>query len=177
MQYCRTRQTPALRDCRSGFTLAELVVVLSILAVMSLSVSPIFHSALRDTRAEHGVSDFAAALKYAQSRSISDAVEYRVYLNAETRVYWVVRAAGPDAYPPAFERMPDRYRDDISLPRGLTLDRVVMRREASTDFYYVSFFPTGATDVAEVELGTASEGGTVFLIRVTGSGVKIGERS
>ena len=174
MHYGHNPQRAYAQDRRSGFTLAELIVVLSILAVMALSVSPIFRGALRDARAEHAVSDFVAVLNYAPSRAITDSVEYRVYVDAEARTYRLLRAAGPATYPPAFERMPGRYQDDVALPPSLHIGKIRMRREVSTKDYYVAFFPNGATDIAEIEFSTDADDSASYTVSVTGVGVQTG---
>ena len=64
-----------------GFSLIELIVVLTILSLMLGVVVPIYHGSLSRTRSAGATRDFLATMKYAQERAVTDATEHRLYLD------------------------------------------------------------------------------------------------
>ena len=72
----------------AGFTLLELMVVMTLLVIMSMTVTPVFRGSLSGVRADHAMRDLFAAMKNAQAAAITEAVEYRVYFAPEENSYW-----------------------------------------------------------------------------------------
>ncbi len=144
-------EKPAPRSVRGGFTLLELIVVLTILAAMTAAVMPVYQSTFRSTKTEDAIQDFYATLQYAESISISEAAEYRVYLNTEENAYWVAKFVGRDEEGPMYELVDDAYRQLTYLPAGLSFKKPKAAEDEKLDeTYYISFHPSGACDYATV---------------------------
>lgn len=149
-----TMETPTKNHSdRQGFTLMELIVVLSILTAMSLSVMPAFKGALDNIKKEGAIDDLVAAMQLAQSNAINQGVIHRVYLNKEESTYWTAHFTqlpnGDYGYVPN----DDNYGKPKSLPPELSFRKITARRDKSRDkAYYVAFYPTGARDEAKVSI-------------------------
>ena len=73
---------PTYRSTRAeGFSLLELVVVLTLLMVMTMMVMPVFKGALSDAEVEQSMRDMHAMIKSARSLAMSEGNEYRIYLH------------------------------------------------------------------------------------------------
>ena len=156
-----------------GFTLAELVVVLSIIAVLSMMVSPVFRAAFRDIRTESAINDLVATLAHAQTRAVSDSTEFRVYLDTERGTYWTERQTNPGERPAQFERVSDRFGTEAEFPDTLALKKVSARRDAESKWYFIAFYPHGAADLATVELVRTEEGGERYIVSTRGGRVTV----
>lgn len=161
------------RACRDGFTLAELVVVLSIIAVLSMMVSPVFRIAFRDIRTESAVNDLVATLAHAQTRAVSDSTEFRVYLDPERGAYWTERQTNPGERPAQFERVSDRFSTGAEFPDTLAMKKVSARRDAESKWYFIAFYPHGAADIAKLELVRTGEGGERYTVSTRGGRVEV----
>lgn len=137
------------RKENAGVTLMELIVVISILAALTGMVLPVYHDAYNSTRIADGVADFYATLQYAESIAISEAVEYRVYVNPEENAYWVAHLVGIEQGEKIFEEVDDAYRRLTYLPRKLQFKKPKAYEDPEIDgAYYITFYPSGACDYA-----------------------------
>jgi prepilin-type N-terminal cleavage/methylation domain-containing protein len=69
------------RQSGGGFTLMELIIVLTIIVIMSAAVVPVFGPSMAKLQRDHAVRDFVATLRYAQERAVTDTREYRLALD------------------------------------------------------------------------------------------------
>lgn len=158
----------------AGFTLMELMVVMTLLAIMTAAVTPVFRGTLTGVRAEDEARDLVAMLEYAQARAITDAVEYRVYLAPTLNSYWLERATMRNGRAISFSVVNDTVVQRINLPENAQLAQPRARRQGKDALYYIAFYPNGMCD--EALLGISDlEDETVFLISTEGSQVRWNE--
>jgi type II secretion system protein H len=142
---------------RNGFTLLELIVVLTLLSIMLAAVVPVFSASATRSRHDQALRSLVATLRFAQERAIADGVEYRVYLDPDEDAYWVsrqVREEGTDE--PRFAAAEEPYAQRRYLPEGIDLRRPKARMDRKADVRYIAFYPHGACDYAEVHMRNAA---------------------
>ena len=159
---------------RSGFTLLELMVVMTLLAVLAAGVTPVFRGALSGVRAEDEARDLVAMLEYAQARAITDAVEYRVYVAPTLNSYWLERAEIRGGRAVNFTVVTDQVVKRTVLPPTAQLAEPRARREGKQLLYYVAFYPNGMCDEALLGISDLDDEST-FLISTEGSQIRWGE--
>ena len=153
-----------------GFTLLELIVVMLILAAMTGAVIPVLRGTLIETRAGSGVSDLVATMKYAQSRAVTDVREYRVYFSEEENGYWLMVEIGREEGATLFEDLDEREGEFRKLPHGLEYGRLKAAKDRELDAVFISFYPSGASDVASIEIiRTGGNYGGRYTISTSGS--------
>lgn len=157
----------------SGFTLIELVVVMTLLAIMAMTVTPVFRGSFSGAKADHAARDLYAGLKAAQERAVTEAVEYRVYFAPKTNEYWtghaqVGRSGTVEFQPVAILR--DRV---MRLPDDLVITDLDARPADQTGTSYLAFYPSGSCDVGGVTLTDADDRNRAYFIRTTGSRVEL----
>lgn len=169
--------TPPLRTYRSaGFTLMELMIVMTLLAIMTAAVTPVFRGTLTSVRAENEARDLVAMLEYAQARAITDAVEYRVYIAPTLNSYWLERAQMRNGRVTGFQTVTDQVVERTTLSTAAQLVEPRARRQGAEALYYVAFYPNGMSD--EALLGIFDlEDETTFLISTEGSQVRWAEEA
>jgi general secretion pathway protein H len=145
------------RQSGGGFTLMELIIVLTIIVIMSAAVVPVFGSSMAKLERDHAVRDFVATLRYAQERAVTDTREYRLALDPELNQYWLLRCAGIVERKKTFELIDERQGKAMFLPERLSMKNVKARKEREERYYYISFYPNGACDRAEVTLQHTDE--------------------
>ncbi len=158
-----------MRTSRAGFSLIELVIVLTLLAAMAMTVTPVFRGSLASARADHAARDLFAELVSAQERAVTHAVEYRVYFDTKENQYWV-------AFAPFIARNEyatiDSIQDEVvAVPDRLEIAKV-KGRSAGSGTYYIAFYPHGATDVGEIILADQADRRRVYRIETTGTHIE-----
>ena len=115
-----------------GFTLVELVIVMTLLAILSLMVTPVFRASFSGVRSDHAMRDLFAAMKSAQAGAITRAVEHRFYFAPEDNEYWIAREVVPEAGEPTFEALEGRAGEVVKLPQGLEMQKPSARRGSTS---------------------------------------------
>src|SRR6185436_3586966 len=137
---------------RRGFTLVELMIVMTLIAIMALAAMPVFRGTFSTTRADHAARDLFAEMKAAQQGAVTGAVEYRVYFDKKHNSYWSARPGvtkdGRRGYLPV--DVPGG--ESIRVPDRLKISDIKGRKAASGDAYYLAFYPSGACDAGKVTL-------------------------
>ncbi len=157
------------RRARQGFTLIELIVVMIIIATITASVMPVFQGSMSTTEANRAVRDLVSTMKYAQSRAVTDAVEFRVYIDVEKNGYWIMRLAKEEFGDKYFERLGDQDGEFALLPRSLEFDRVDTMEDRAHDAHYIAFYPGGGSDIAEVKIRQRDDRTQSYDIRTKGT--------
>ena len=135
-----------------GFTLIELIVVMTIIALMTAAVVPMYQGSMTYIQRDRAIRDFAALMKYAQERAITDATEYRFYFREEQRDFWVMRLARMDGDEKEFA-FPDEGATEVrQLPETVKLDKPKARYDKDREAHYVAFYASGACDYAKIFL-------------------------
>ena len=72
-----------------GFTLLELIVVVTLLSLISLAVMPVYVAAMNATAVRNAQSDLMATLRFIQELAVKESREYRLYLSDKEGKDWV----------------------------------------------------------------------------------------
>lgn len=155
-------------SARAGFSLIEIVIVLTLIAVMAMTVTPVFRGSLAAARADHAARDVFAELVSAQERAVAHSAEYRVYFDRKKNSYWVAHAPfdATEGYA-VIENIDGKI---VAIPERLNIAKVTGRGVGgSTD--YLAFYPHGGTDVGEVQLADRSDRRRIYRIETTGTHV------
>lgn len=150
---------------RQGYTLIELIIVVTVIALITASVVPIYRGAFGSVHTEHAVRDIVALLKYAQERAVTDTTAYRFCIRPETREYWIMRQ-DTEGKERLFVEIEDKKAERETLPKYLTFDRPDAFEDRSLDAYYIQCEPSGACSAATIEL--TRDDGTRFRIKTKG---------
>ena len=139
-----------------GFTLLELVVVMTLLSIMTMAVMPIFSGTMGEISKEASIRNILSTLEYAQARAVTRGVEYRFYFETDNNEYWLMTYWGLEDGERVYEMIDEREGEPKRLSDGLTFGRPKnTEKDRDEDAYYIPFFPSGAcgrsTIVIELE--------------------------
>lgn len=147
-----------------GFSLLELILVMTIIAIIAVAVVPVFRGTLASVQTEHGVRDMVATVRYAQERAVTDSLEYRLYLDPEKGEYYLMRLEGYDEdNEKVFEPLEESIGGVMPLPKRMGMKRPRARKDRDRDAYYVAFFPSGACDDVTIDLEREDRSGSVRI--------------
>jgi len=135
-----------------GYTLMEMIVVMTIIALITAGVVPVFQGTLTFVRGDRAGRDFVALMKYAQETAIAESTEYRFYMNPDEGTYWLMRAATDEDGDRIYEFVNDGYGAKRRLPENIEIERPDARRDRDNKGYFVAFYPGGGCDFATVEI-------------------------
>ncbi len=153
---------------RNGFTLLELIVVMTILAVISMAVVPVYVAGMTAVEIRNARSDFIATLRFIQELSIKESREYRLYISQDDGTYWVMRLSGLKDTEKQFEPVVEEFGVEKRLPEYLKITRVQARKERSGNARFIACLPNGASDQAVVSMRDQRMRGRSFDIEVKG---------
>jgi prepilin-type N-terminal cleavage/methylation domain-containing protein len=139
---------------RAGFTFIELLVVVVVILVLTSAITPMFRSSLVGMRIETLERNLMSTMRYAGEQAVLEGRAFRLYIDTEQQAYWVERAGAIEDGEPAFEALPGAEGDIRRLPGSIRFDKPKARKGKERDQYYISFYPGGSSDFAEVRLET-----------------------
>lgn len=145
---------------------------MSIIAVMSLAVMPVFRGAFGAAQQEHSLRDLEAAMRYAQTMAVSQVLEHRLYFDVKEHIYWIEKydelVDGEKKYVP----LSDVFGQPASLALNLEFRKPDAHRVRGTDAYYVSFYPSGVCDEATVKIRDLDDRRSRHEIHIRGSSIR-----
>ncbi|CAH9015130.1 GspH/FimT family pseudopilin [Candidatus Nitrosacidococcus sp. I8] len=119
-----------------GFTLVELLVVLTLAGIMISLVPPMLEGKIAGTEIRGAARRLAAGLKYTRSYAITYHKEAALTLDLESRSFTIT----------------DRERK-YSLPKNIEIDLVTARSQVDSDRSgKIKFFPDGTSTGGRVTL-------------------------
>ena len=109
-----------------GFTLLELVVVMALLAIITAAIVPLYGNSMAHIQLRNAQNEFVALLSFVQERAVAESREYRVYIDDEAGVYWVMYEEGYDKKndEKVFTEVEADFGKEQSLPKYLVLEGV-----------------------------------------------------
>lgn len=162
---------------RSGFSLLEMLVVIALIALLSLTALPNITSAFR-VSLNSAARELASTIKEAYNSTVVTGQVHRIVFNLKEGTYWVEagppntlvdteqtrekelkkrRLARPDEAPP-----PSRFsmalgvtRKPVSLPRGVKFEDVVSQQSKdpiTEGTAYSHLFPSGLAEQTIIHL-------------------------
>ncbi len=126
------------RTTRAGYTLVELLVVLTIIVAVLAVAPPLFSRGLSSSELRAAARQIATGLRYAQSTAVSERREVLFTLDLDARRYRVAQ------------------RPPVQLPADLPLTLVTARSEVvGSGDASIRFYPDGSATGGRVTVGTA----------------------
>ncbi len=142
----------ASRPGLAGMTLLELLIVLSIMAIVAAMVIPMFGSGVSSTALKSAARQVAAGLRLARSEAVATRHDTRVVLDLEQRTFQVE----PDARIHA-------------LPRELEMKLYTAQSDLVSDRVgAIRFFPDGGSNGGRITLGAGERKYDVDIDWLTG---------
>jgi len=158
-----------MRPQREGFTLVELMIVMTILAVMALGVAPVFRGSFARARADHAARDLFAEIKAAQESAVSEGVEYRVYFDLKANTYWPAHPGLTKDGELEFVPVATPGEDPIRNPDRLKLAEVKGRKGGPKGAIYLAFYPSGVGDEGRIKMYDEADHKRRFVIETSGT--------
>lgn len=133
-----------------GFTLLELLAVLSIMALAAVLVTPSLGVSLGYWRLQAAGREIGTLAKFARNQSVARGQRLQVVLDRSRRIYWL------DNEPPTLTEPEAAGRQGIrlyALPPGVRFgDATVAGARAEEDRVAFVFFPRGDSTGGEVRV-------------------------
>lgn len=121
----------------NGFTLLELVIVVTIIGLLLLSAMPSFKSTYRNLEIFTASKKMASLITYAKQKAILERIKYRLNFDYQGRKYWLTLEKDPINYPNDYVEIKNRFGEKICLP-----EKVVIEDQIEI----ITFFPNGKND-------------------------------
>jgi general secretion pathway protein H len=142
----------ALRPGPAGVTLLELLIVLSIMAIIAAVVVPLLGAGVSSTELKSAARQVAAGLRLARSEAVATRQDTRVTLDLEHRTFQV-------------ERHPHLH----TLPRELEMKLFTAQSDLVSDKVgAIRFFPDGGSNGGRVTLAAGERKYEVDIDWLTG---------
>jgi len=135
-----------------GFVLIELLVVVTILAIMFGTMTPLFRNSYTNLSIRNAYKDIAATVRHAQERAIMEEREFRVNFDEREGMYWLSYRDDPMQFPAKFVTLDTDEGAPRLLPEGVAFRNIVAKRDKETRAHYITFYPSGTADKATVRL-------------------------
>jgi prepilin-type N-terminal cleavage/methylation domain-containing protein len=161
------------RGNAAGFSLAELIVVTIILAVLATGAVPIFRTAFAETREEHAVRSFVDTLHRARTLAIARTSEMRVYLYPEEGTFELLEASYGSDRKPTLATVDRDGESRHVLPDRIRFLRPEARQDAERDGYFVAFYPSGASDAATLRIAREDARWKDYTVALSGTRIDL----
>ncbi len=161
------------RVCRAsgarGYSLLEIIVVLSLMAIISAAVVPVFSSSLTGLKQNDALRNLVSLIQFVQEKAVSESQVYRVCFDTEANTYWVMQpAVDPDEEGDPFERVEEPYGRRKKLPRGMAFRNLRARVDRENDYEYFECYPNGASDKLVIDFEFPGDRSRTAKITVKG---------
>ncbi len=163
-------------EAEAGFTLIELIVVVVIIIMMTAAVTPMFGSSLLRARSDRTTRDLLASARHAGEEAVLEGVEFRLYLDTNKHTYWLARFEGEKEGKEVFAQVAGSEGEVQELPESLRFERPKAKRGDKQEIYYISFYPGGSCDYAEIRMEKNNRDRVEIEIKGTPSRIKVNER-
>lgn len=154
---------------RGGFSLIELIIVLSIISVMAGMLAPVFAGSISSVQFRNARNDFIALVQFVQEAAIRGGREYRVCLDTKENAYWVEVLSAKNADGKYYEPLKDVFAQKHLLPDFISIGPVKARKSRTSKIVYFNCYPNGASDEAEVTFADRRNRGRKARIDISGT--------
>jgi len=160
----------ARRAARSaaGFTFLELVVVMTLLAVLTGMVMPVFGPTFRSMQVRSAQDEILALIAHTQEMAVRHGREYQFCIDPKERIFWVRYVAEMEGMERIYEDVADRWGLAQEFPEYLDLRQPRMRKDRETGALYIGCYPNGASDRVTLEFTDNRFRGEKFRIETLG---------
>ena len=155
-------------DARSGFSLLELIVTLSLISVIAGMVAPMFGASIGSIQYRNARNDLIATLQFTQELAVREGREFRLYIDKQENTYWVeelVEKAGPLK---TFVPVTSSFGQRQTLPEYIALAQIKARKDRKSSDVFIGCYPNGASDEAQVTVVDKRSRGRQSRIEVAG---------
>lgn len=153
-----------------GFTYLELLVVLTILAVLTAIIIPVFGDSVSAMQRRSARGDFVALLYFTGELAVRESREMRLYIDSRQGTYWVEGWSAGHGDDKIFEPLADRAAGGVrAFSSSVEVSRIRARTDRARNIHYIAFLPTGACDRASLQLSHGARGGGSTTIATTGA--------
>lgn len=129
------------------------------LVIITTAIIPVYSSTMNHLQLRNTKSDFVGLLGNVQERAVSESREYRLYIDKENSLYWVMALTGYEDGEKIFERLTERFSVEQRLPQNIQIEKIKAPRDKSQDnAYYIGCYPNGASDRVEVVFESIATG-------------------
>ena len=171
-------ERPAPRTAQGGFTLVEMLVVLTIISILLAAAAPSFKSFSDKQKLQSAGGAVSSLGHYARDIAMADGEPYMIVFDLTQQTFWLAKASGLEygdlsmtaytgAYGPEAGNMTP---EEMVAARGhgvlgemretnaaVSIDRIDVEREGAivsgaTDYEYVQFNADGTAEPASVYL-------------------------
>lgn len=150
-------------EIQRGFTLLELVVVVTIMGVAFSLVLPALGRGLRQWRLQGAVREIVTLMKFTRNQAVSRRVPLQVILDRSRHVYWLDNADTPVLSDP--HQAEEKGIRLSALPAGLRFGEATVGGLRVQDRQVgIPFFPRGGSTGGEVQV--LDDRGKGYRIRV-----------
>ncbi len=156
-----------------GFTLLELIVVLSLLAIITGALVPLYGSSMATIQMRSVQSDFLALLTFTQERAVAESREYRLYLDEKEGTHWVMRFARIEDNEKVFEPVKAEWGRLTHLPKVMEFKGIKARKDRDRAAQFIGCYPNGACDTVSVTLSDTRSRKRQFTIETLGTVGKV----
>lgn len=145
-----------LASQRLGFTLLELLLVVTLLVIVSAIVFPRLSGTAHAARLSTSAEDVAALVRFARAEAVRSGLNVRFNISLDRRFYWLSRQhpdSPGDGYGPFDDPFLDRRRplpDDVRV-------RQLREEERPLLIPILTFTASGRSAVYEIDLADAEE--------------------
>jgi len=154
----------------SGFTLLELVVVCAFIAVLTGMILPIYNRAMYSLRVRNSIQDITSTIRYAQEKAIAESREMRLLIDPKTNQISVVRIVEREGDKRKYEPISTNEGGAVmTLPETIKITRINAGKDKTTGMYYISCYPNGASDPAQIEIQTMDRRQNRIVIKSLGA--------
>lgn len=145
-----TRESMQQRMHKLGFTLMELLLVMLIIAVSAAIVAPSFTGFSRGRRLPNTATALMTTGRWCRVQALSEGTTFRLNIDRSGRQWSVTKDDGTGLFKDVTEETGKAH----PLPEGIDFGEMVFEStvEANPDGDYVTFKPSGRTDVVTISL-------------------------
>ncbi len=153
-----------------GFSFLELLVVVSILAVLTAAIVPLYGISVRSLQQRSVRGDFVATLYFLQELSIQQSRELRLFIDPEENTWsahgWISGMGEDKVFAPLTV---NALGEKHYFPDTLPVQRLRGQTARGQKTPYITFYPNGACDNAELRFGPTNSNRPLMTIETTGT--------
>jgi len=138
-----------------GFTLLEILIVITIMGVLLLTARPSFKNTYRNLKISTTSKKIASFISYARQKAILERVKYRLNFDYQGKKYWLTVEKDPVNYPDYYVEVKSKFGKQTYLPEEVTIESYI-------DF--ITFYPDGKIDKNSLTL--KSEWGDEYILHL-----------
>jgi type II secretion system protein H len=144
---------------RSGFTLVELLTVLTILVLLSALAAPAFTRQYHTAQLNSAARNIVALIQYARSQAVVEGTTYRLNIDQQTGRLWVTHYDDGTQT----EQEPNFVIDESALGSERLIPEGVLVREIALGDEALAQLSDEALQIIQAQQGQLNEEGTPYI--------------